>query len=85
MYAPLDLRLVAMRFVAIPPEEYPLSVNSRRPFFTHRESAKAIVLAFAFLSVIPFGNLLLLLPLPLPLLFLPSFPSGICFSAVNLS
>ena len=30
------------------------------------------------LSVIPEGNLLLLLPLPLPLLFCLSFPKGIC-------
>jgi len=35
--------------------------------------------ALAFLAVIPSGNLLLHLSLPLPLLFLLSFPLGICF------
>jgi hypothetical protein len=37
--------------------------------------AVAFALAVAFLSVIPEGNLLLLLPLS----FLLSFPQGICF------
>jgi len=46
---------------------------------SRRESASAFAVAFAFsfalLSVIPAGNLLLLLPLP----FCLSFPQGICF------
>jgi hypothetical protein len=42
-----------------------------------RKSASSFAVAFAFLSVIPSGNLLL--PLPLPLSFFLSFPPGICF------
>jgi hypothetical protein len=41
--------------------------------------AFAVAVAVAFLSVIPEGNLLLLLSLLLPLLFFLSFPKGICF------
>jgi hypothetical protein len=92
MYAPLDLRLVAIRFGAIPPEEYPLSASSRRSFFLHQESPKAtfaalalsspwpffvVVVAVAFLSVIPSGNLLLPLLLPIWLSFrTPNSPMG---------
>jgi len=47
--------------------------------YCHSETqfASAVALAVAFLSVIPSGNLLLLLPLPL--LFYLSFLKGICF------
>ncbi len=73
---------------AVPVHRSPRRTMNGRRFcsclsFCHslRESAFAVVLAFAlaFLSVIPSGNLLLLLFLPLPLLFFLSFPPGICF------
>jgi len=55
----------------------------RRLSFCHSlwESASSFVfaVAVAFLAVIPFGNLLLLLSLPLPSPFFLSFPLGICF------
>jgi len=44
---------------------------------SRRESASSFAVALAFLSVIPAGNLVLLLSLPL--LFCLSFPQGICF------
>jgi hypothetical protein len=49
--------------------------------------AVAFGVAFAFLAVIPAGNLLLplRLPLGLPLLFWLSFPQGICFSTDHLA
>jgi hypothetical protein len=66
-----------MRFVAIPPEEYPLSASSRRSFFLHPESPKATFAALALSLPLPFlvvavafpcSRLCLSLSLPLPFL-----------------
>ena len=50
---------------------------------SRRESAFALAVALAFLSVIPEGNLLLHSQLPLPLPFCLSFPEGICCCLCN--
>ncbi|HVB28924.1 MAG TPA: hypothetical protein VNG91_03825, partial [Terriglobia bacterium] len=81
---PLLLPLFLLFFLSFPQGIcccfYPCLCSCFSFCHSRRESAVAFILAFvlASLSVIPAGNLLLLLSLPLFLLFFLSFPQGIC-------